>query len=120
MSNRDAIRPRDLGNARMLQRPCCPVATDLRRELAEAGVALLPAPAFSRDEDVLAYLSASDSIAFMPDHLPMNAGLLARPFDGPERGYVLQATTVAGRPRGAALGLLLTQLRAAEWQFAAA
>jgi DNA-binding transcriptional LysR family regulator len=120
LSRKDVITARDLGGTSVLHRPWCPIADEQRAHLAEQGIALAASPSFARDEDLLVYLASSASVAFMPLDLLPRDGLTSRRFDWPEKSHVVHATTVAGRQRGAALGLFLTQLRAAKWQFAAA
>jgi DNA-binding transcriptional LysR family regulator len=120
LARKDIIRAADLGGTCVLHRPYCWISVEQRAHLTAAGVVLSAAPEFARDEDLLSYLSSSPSVAFLPSDLLPRAGLTSRRFDWPTRGYVVHATTVFGRQRGAALSLFLTQLRAAEWQVAAA
>ncbi len=120
LAAREVIRVDDLQGTCVLHRPYCGISQELREYLTQAGVSLSPAVEFMRDEDLMAYLSSSQSIAFLPDGAHLRSVLTSRRLDGPEAGYVMHAITVGGRLRGAALNLLLTQLRAAVWQLAAA
>jgi DNA-binding transcriptional LysR family regulator len=117
---RDVIRVADLNGVSVLHRPYCGVSSEMCNHLAHIGIKLFPAPEFSRDDDLIAYLSSSQSIALLPDAAHLRPMLTARRLDGAELGYQMQAITVSGRQRGAALSLFLTQLRAADWQMAAA
>jgi DNA-binding transcriptional LysR family regulator len=120
MSRKDVIGVQDLKGSNLLHRPDCGISTKLRAELDKAGVVLQPALEFARDDDLVSYLAQSESIAYLPTVSYLRAALVRRKLDGPKGGYDMQATTVGGRQRGAALGLFLTQLRAADWQVAAA
>ena len=120
LSRKDVIHTGDLSGTSVLHRPWCAISVELRSHLVDAGVALTAAPEFMRDEDLKAYLASSNAVAFMPLDLLSSGDLTSRPFDWPGKSHVIHATTVAGRQRSAALSLFLTQLRAAEWQFAAA
>lgn len=120
LSHKTAICFDDLHNVNLLHRPDCGVSTHLRAHLDDAGVALKPALEFARDDDLIAYLSLSDSVAYLPNVSHLRAKLVRRALQGPDCGFDMHATTVSGRQRGPALGLFLNQLRAANWQSAAA
>jgi DNA-binding transcriptional LysR family regulator len=120
ISQREVIRATDLNGTCVLHRPYCGISAEMRAHLAEAGVTLKPALEFARDDDLIAYLSSSQSVAFLPNAAYLRDALTRRRLDGPEAGYEVYAITVSGRPRGAALNLFLTQLRAADWQAVAA
>ena len=120
LARKDVIQADDLSGISVLHRPWCRISGELRDHLGTAGVTLAIAPEFARDEDLKVYLASSNAVAFMPRDLLSGNDLTCRPFDWTEKSHVIHATTVAGRQRGAALSLFLTQLRAAEWQFAAA
>ncbi len=120
MAARDAIRVDDLNGISVLHRPYCGVSSQMCDDLVRRGIKLFPAPEFARDDDLMAYLSSSQSIALLPDTAHLRPVLTARRLDGPELGFQMHAITVSGRQRGAALSLFLTQLRAADWQMAAA
>lgn len=120
MSRKTVIAMEDLNGASLLHRPDCGVSTQLRAQLEEAGVTLQPALEFARDDDLISYLASSQSIAFLPVASHLRASLVRRSLQGPDCSFRMHATTVSGRQRGPALGLFLTQLRAADWQSVAA
>jgi DNA-binding transcriptional LysR family regulator len=120
ISGRDVIRADDLNGTCVLHKPYCGVSTEMRAHLTGAGVTLKPALEFARDDDLMAYLACSQSIAFLSDDVHLRDVLTRRPLDGPEAGFAMYAVTISGRPRGAALNLFLNQLRAADWQATAA
>lgn len=120
LAARAAIKAEDLDGCCVLHRPYCGVSTQMRAHLARVGVTLASAPEFARDDDMMAYLAESLSVAFLPDNAHLRDRLVRRPMDGPEAGYEMYVTTVAGRPRGAATNLFLSQLRAADWHTVAA
>jgi DNA-binding transcriptional LysR family regulator len=120
MSRKEVIRLEDLNGSSLLHRPDCGVSTNLRAHLEEAGVILQPALEFARDDDLISYLSSSQSIAYLPTISYLRGPLVRRDIQGPDCGFDMHATTVGGRQRGPALGLFLTQLRAADWFSAAA
>lgn len=120
MSRKTVICIEDLNGLSLLHRPDCGVSTHLRTHLEEAGVMLQPALEFARDDDLISYLASSQSIAFLPTVSSLRGSLVRRELQGPDCGFMMHATTVCGRQRGPALGLFLNQLRAADWQAAAA
>lgn len=83
-------------------------------------MALQPALEFARDDDLISYLASSQSVAFLPTLSALRGPLVRRELQGPDCSFRMHATTVCGRQRGAALGLFLNQLRAADWQAEAA
>jgi DNA-binding transcriptional LysR family regulator len=120
LSRKEVIGFDDLAGASLLHRPDCGVSTKLRMHLEAAEVPLKPALEFARDDDLVAYLVSSQSIAFLPNISYLRGPLVRRALQGPDCGYMMHATTVAGRQRGPALSLFLNQLRAADWQVEAA
>jgi DNA-binding transcriptional LysR family regulator len=117
---KSVITPEDLSGSTLLHRPDCGIFSQLRDHLEEANVALKPALEFARDDDLQCYLAASHSIAYLPAMGLLRAPLVRRDLQGLDYGIKIHATTVGGRQRGPALGLFLTQLRAADWPAAAA
>lgn len=115
LSRREVIGIEDLRGASLLHRPDCGVSTHLRSHLEAAGITLQPALEFARDDDLVTYLAASQSIAFLPTAASLRGSLVRRDLQGPDCGFDMYATTVSGRQRGPALSLLLNQLRAADW-----
>jgi DNA-binding transcriptional LysR family regulator len=115
IATKAVVAPEDLRDERLLHRPDCAAAAALRAHVDGAGVALRPAPAFATDDDVIRYLIATGSIAFLPTRARLCERLVRRRLDGPDFGYDLHVTTVGGRLRGPALSLFLTQMRAAAW-----
>lgn len=114
------VRAEHLQGASVLQRRYCDMRNELEAYLAKANVTLQSAPEFSSDDDIMTYLSCSKSIGFLPCGCNLRENLVTRSVEGLDAGFDLQAITIAGRRRGAALSLFLTQLRAANWQAAAA
>lgn len=110
----------DLKDASLLHRPDCAVYAQVRRHAEEAGITLQPALEFARDDDLLTYLAASQSVAFLPVNAHLRGPLVRRDLLGLNCGFDMFATTVSGRQRGPALSLLLNQLRAADWSREAA
>ena len=120
MSRKTVVSIEDLNGISLLHRPDCGVSTHLRTHLEDAGVRLQPALEFARDDDLISFLASSQSIAFLPTLSPLRGPLVRRTLQGLDCGFRMHATTVCGRQRGAALGLFLNQLRAADWQAEAA
>ncbi len=120
LTRKSVIRIDDLNGMCLLHRPDCGVSTHMRSLLDEAGVMLLPALEFARDQDLVTYLAASQAVAYLPTTSYLRGELVRRPFDGPDTGFEMHAITIGGRQRGPALSLFLTQLRAANWISAAA
>jgi DNA-binding transcriptional LysR family regulator len=120
LARKDSVSFDDLVGANLLHRPDCGVSTHLRDQLDTAGVTLKPALEFARDDDLISYLASSQAIAYLPDCSFLRGPLVRRRLQGPDCGYMMHATTVAGRQRGPALSLFLNQLRAADWQVEAA
>jgi DNA-binding transcriptional LysR family regulator len=104
----------------LLHRSDCNVAASLKNHLDQVGVRLKPALEFARDDDLIAYLASSRSVAILPNATHLRAPLVRRSPVGPDFGFDMLATTVSGRQRGPALNLFLTQLRAADWRSTAA
>lgn len=115
MSRKEVIRVDDLNGSTLLHRPDCGVSTHLRAHLEEAGVTLQPALEFARDDDLISYLSSSQSVAYLPTISYLRGSLVRRSLEGPDCGFQMHATTVGGRQRGPALSMFLNQLRAADW-----
>ena len=120
LSRKDSISIEDLKGVSLLHRPDCGVSTHLRAYLDEQGIPLQPALEFARDDDLIAFLASSKSVAFLPTVTHLRQPLMRRNLNGPDFGFDMFATTVSGRLRGAALNLFLTQLRAASWSSEAA
>lgn len=120
LSRKDPIAIEDLNGISLLHRPDCGVSTHLRAYLDERGIPLRPALEFARDDDLIAFLAASKSVAFLPTVTHLRQPLMRRNLSGPDFGFDMFATTVSGRLRGPALNLFLTQLRAANWSSEAA
>lgn len=120
LARKDYVTFEDLHGANLLHRPDCDLFCRLRDRLDKEGVVLRPALEFARDDDLLSYLAASPSVAFLPTASHLRRPLVRRVLDGPDFGYDMFATTVSGRRRGPALNLFLTQLRAANWKSEAA
>ncbi len=120
LSRKDPIRVDDLNHASLLRRPDCGVSATLMSHLEAAGVVLQPAPEFAREDDLMSYLAASQSIAYLPKDSVLRGPLVQRDLQGFDCGFDMYATTVSGRQRGPALNLFLTQLRAADWRTEAA
>jgi len=116
LARKAQITVADLDRASLLHRPDCGVSTNLKAHLEMAGVALQPALEFAREDDLVAYLASSaTALAYLPDYSFLRKALVRRPLFGPDCSFDMFATTVSGRQRGPALGLFLTQLRAADW-----
>lgn len=106
----------DLEGMSLLHRSYCPFSNSMLNNLTNCGVRLEPAPAFTCDEDLIAFLSTSKSVAYLPSKAHLNKELLQRDLNCPGQGFDFHAITVSGRRRGAALSRFLDDLRAADWQ----
>jgi DNA-binding transcriptional LysR family regulator len=116
LSRKEHIGVEDLNHVSLLHRPDCGVSTNLLSHLEKAGIVLQPALQFAREDDLITYLASSSSVAYLPNFSILRGPLVRRDLQGPDCSFDMYATTVAGRQRGPALNLFLTQLRAADWK----
>lgn len=112
---RNRLNISDLSEERVFARPHCENAGDWTAVLGAAGIGAGTADDVGSDQDLLKLVAAGVGIAFMPLSTSIGGTLTPVPLDGVDLRREVRLYAVAGRPRSAAAGALITLLRAADW-----
>lgn len=114
-ANRESVQIPELKPETLIVRRFCETHPALEAQLAAAGIDLGFAVEAGSERDALAFLAAGAGVLVAPASLTLPAGIRAARLDGAELSRELRVYAVAGRHRGAAASMLVTQLRAADW-----
>jgi DNA-binding transcriptional LysR family regulator len=112
---RNRLSVADLADERVFARPHCENANDWTAILGAAGIGAGTADDVGSDQDLLKLVAAGVGIAFIPNSTSIAGDLAPMRLDGLDLRREVRLSAVAGRPRSAAAGVLITLLRAADW-----
>jgi DNA-binding transcriptional LysR family regulator len=114
-ANRESVTVRELQPETLIVRRFCETHPAFEAMLAAEGVDLGFAVEAGSERDALAFLAAGAGVLVAPASLTLPAGTRAVRLEGAEFTRELRVYAVAGRHRGPAASMLVTQLRAADW-----
>jgi DNA-binding transcriptional LysR family regulator len=114
-ANRDRVRVAELKDEHIIRRAHCESADELDALLREFGLIDSHRHEAHSEADVAALLTAGVGVAIVPVSAPLPDSARRVAIEGLDHKRSVGAYAVAGRPRGAPVGLLLKMLRASDW-----
>lgn len=115
LSGRNTVDLADLKSSRLLLRPYCEQAGRLAELLKNHGIDPQSCHQVSSEADMLSLLRAGFGIGFLPQSLRLPGDLQRLHVGDADLGRKIQLYAVAGRPRPATAGALMSLLRSSDW-----
>ncbi len=115
LSGRNAVELADLKDSRLLFRPYCEQAGRLADLLKSNGIDPQSCHQVSSEADMLSLLQAGVGVGFLPQSLRLPGDLRRLHVSDADLGRTIQLYAVAGRPRPATAGALMSLLRSSDW-----
>jgi DNA-binding transcriptional LysR family regulator len=114
-ANRESVQVQELEAETLILRRFCETHGAVETILAGQGIDLGFAVEAGSERDALAFLAAGAGVLLAPVSLTLPAGVRAARLESFDLTRELRVYAVAGRHRGPAAAMLVTQLRAADW-----